>query len=151
MCKYKVIQEKVNGIITYMEYDIDGFTFKPKMEKKNDSYIRISQVTIFDKNMIDVLVNRKFEHKFERLSKIIMNFLFSEDEDSDEGDFVILLDEVARLKALVEAKYQRFLSVEEYKDYIHKLAFLDAQLRQKLAIMNYQNNLEESISQGRGR
>ena len=40
----------------------------------------------------------------------------------------------------VEAKYQRFLSVEEYKDYIHKLAFLDAQLRQKLAIMNYQNN-----------
>lgn len=156
MCNYSLCKDKTSGIITYNDYDIDGYTFKPRMDK-SDSYITVSSVTLFDKHMIDVLLNRKFERKFERLSSLIMKFLFQNDDSSDEGDFIILLDEIARLEALVENKYKRFLEVEEYKDYIHKLAFLDNQLRQKLVIASYRNSLNlydevtEEVKQGRGR
>lgn len=61
---------------------------------------------------------------------------------------MILLDEVARLKSIVELKYQKFLSNQEYKDYIHKLDFLDSQLRQKIAIVNYRKNLDYEINRG---
>ena len=64
---------------------------------------------------------------------------------------MILLDEVARLKSIVELKYQKFLSNQEYKDYIHKLDFLDTQLRQKIAMVSYKRNLEYQVEQGRSR
>lgn len=148
MCKYSVLRDDLTGIITYMVLDVDGYTFTPKMDK-SDRYITISSVTIYDKHMIDILLNRKFEIKFDKLSQIIMKFLYEEDDSSDEGDFIILLDEVARLEALVENKYKRFLEVEEYKNYIHRLAFLDSQLREKIMMINYRDSLYNEVRQGR--
>ena len=149
MSSYLIKKDNYTGEIIYMEYDLEGYKFKPK-NTDSKAYIKVNSVTIYKPEMIDHLLTKKFEKKFDRLSQIIMNFLYQDDETSDEGDFMILLDEVARLKSLVELKYQRFLEVEQYKDYIHKLAFLDNQLRQKIAIMNYKNNLNYQESRGRG-
>lgn len=150
MSSYLVKKDRYTGEIVYMEYDLEGYNFKPKNDSTK-SYISVSSVTIYKPEMIDHLLAKKFQKKFDRLSQIIMNFLYQDNDDDDEGDFMILLDEVARLKSIVELKYQRFLQVEEYKDYIHKLAFLDNQLRQKLAILNYQNNLSYEVEHGRSR
>lgn len=150
MSNYLVKKDKYTGEIVYMEYDLEGYDFKPKNDASK-SYISVNTVTIYKPEMIDHLLARKFQKKFDRLSQIIMNFLYQDDSDDDEGDFMILLDEVARLKSIVDLKYQRFLQVEEYKDYIHKLAFLDNQLREKLAIINYKNNLTYEVQQGRSR
>ncbi len=149
MCSYLIDKGQYSGVIIYMEYDLDGYNFKPRYEQGRP-YIQVNSVTIYEPKMIDSLLAKKFQKKFERLSQIIMRFLYDE-EDGDEGDYMIVLDEVARLKALVELRYQRFLSVQEYKDYIHKLAFLDNQLRQKLAMISYQNSLEAEVTHGRGR
>lgn len=150
MSNYMVKKDNLTGKIAYMEYDLDGYSFKPK-SVKDKPYISVNNVTIYEPVMIDSLLSKKFSKKFDRLSQIIMNFLFQDDDDSDEGDFMILLDEVQRLKSIVELKYKKFLSNEEYKDYIHKLDFLDGQLRQKIAIINYQRNLDVAQSQGRSR
>lgn len=150
MSNYMVKKDTQTGKIVYMEYDLEGYSFKPK-NTTDKPYISVNNVTIYKPEMIDNLLAKKFSKKFDRLSQIIMNFLFQDDDDSDEGDFMILLDEVARLKSVVELKYQKFLSNEEYKDYIHKLDFLDGQLRQKIAIINYRKNLDYEVSQGRSR
>ncbi len=154
MSNYLVKRDSTTGKIIYMEYDLEGYSFKPK-NKSDKPYINVSNVTIYEREMIDNLLARKFQKKFDRLSQIIMNFLFQEDSDNDsdndEGDFMILLDEVARLKSIVELKYQKFLSNQEYKDYIHKLDFLDTQLRQKIAMVSYKRNLEYQVEQGRSR
>ncbi|MCH5166496.1 MAG: hypothetical protein J1F35_01260 [Erysipelotrichales bacterium] len=148
MSSYLIKKDNYTGEIIYMEYDLEGYKFKPKHDDSKP-YIKVNSVTIYKPEMIDHLLTKKFEKKFDRLSQIIMNFLYQDDESSDEGDFMILLDEVARLKSVVELKYQRYLQVEEYKDYIHKLAFLDNQLRQKIAIINYKNNLYYQTERGR--
>lgn len=149
MSSYLVKKDKYTGEIVYMEYDLEGYKFKPKNDGTKP-YIKVDSVTIYKPEMIDSLLARKFQKKFERLSEIIMRFLYQEDDEgSDEGDYFILLDEVARLKSIVDLKYKKFLQNEEYKDYMHKLAFLDNQIRQKIAIINYQNRISYEAERGR--
>ncbi len=134
--------------IEYMEYDLEGYKFNPK-QKENAPYINVRTVTIHDHKMINYLLTRKFQKKFERLSQIILQFLYQDEEDCDEGDFMILLDEVARLRSVVEIQYKKELEMEEYRDYIAKLAFLDNQVRQKLAMISYRDKLNYEVEKGR--
>lgn len=148
MSSYLIKKDQYTGEIIYMEYDLEGYKFKPRNDGTKP-YIKVNSVTIYKPEMIDHLLAKKFEKKFDRLSQIIMRFLYQEDDDCDESDFFILLDEVARLKAVVDLKYKKFLKNEEYKEYVDKLYFLDNQVRQKLAIINYKNRLNYEVSHGR--
>lgn len=150
MSSYLIKKNQNTGEIVYMEYDLEGYKFKPK-NANNQSYISVKSVTIYEPQMVEHLLAKKFEKKFERLSQIILKFLYQDDDEADEGDFVILLDEVARLRAVVELQYKKYLSNEEYKDYITKLTFLENQVRQKVAIINYRNNLNYAVEKGRSR
>ena len=133
-----------------MEYDLEGYKFKPRNDT-NQPYVNVKSVTIYKPEMIDHLLSKKFEKKFDKLSQIILKFLYQEDEDCDDGDFIVLLDEIARLKSVVELQYRKYLKIDEYNEYIAKLTFLDNQVRQKLAIIQYKNRLEYEISRGRSR
>lgn len=139
MNSYAVIKDDYRATIVYMDLDTVGYSFKPK-KKRNADYISVSNVVIYNKEMIDFLINKMFVKKFETLSNVVLRMLYSEDDDTDESDFFILLDEVARLKAMLEIKFKKFLKIEEYKDYLDKLTFVDGQLRQRIAIINYQNS-----------
>lgn len=154
MSSYFIKKDKNTGEIIYMEYDLQGYKFNPK-KTTDKPYISVKSVTIYKPEMIDHLLARKFQKKFDRLSQIILRFLYQDDDECDEGDFMIILDEVARLRSVVELEYKKYLQIEEYKDYVHKLAFLDNQVRQKLAFISYRSNLNqeitEEVSKGRSR
>lgn len=147
MSSYLIKKDQYTGEIIYMEYDLEGYKFKPRNDGTKP-YIKVNSVTIYKPEMIDRLLTKKFEKKFDRLAQIIMRFLYQEDEDCDESDFFILLDEVARLKSVVDLKYKKYLKNEQYKEYVDKLYFLDNQVRQKLAIINYKNRLNYEVSMG---
>lgn len=148
MSSYLIKKDASTGEIIYMEYDLEGYKFSPKNNGEKP-YIKVNSVTIYKPEMIEHVLTKKFEKKFTKLSSIILKFLYQDDDESDEGDFEILLDEIARLKSVVDLQYKKFLSNQEYKDYIHKLTFLDAQVREKLAIINYKNRLNYNIEKGR--
>ncbi len=148
MSSYLIKKDASTGEIIYMEYDLEGYKFRPKNNGEKP-YIKVNSVTIYKPEMIEHVLTKKFEKKFTKLSSIILKFLYQDDDESDEGDFEILLDEIARLKSVVDLQYKKFLSNQEYKDYIHKLTFLDAQVREKLAIINYKNRLNYNIEKGR--
>lgn len=148
MSSYLIKKDASTGEIIYMEYDLEGYKFRPKNNGEKP-YIKVNSVTIYKPEMIEHVLTKKFEKKFAKLSSIILKFLYQDDDESDEGDFEILLDEIARLKSVVDLQYKKFLSNQEYKDYIHKLTFLDAQVREKLAIINYKNRLNYNIEKGR--
>ncbi len=148
MSSYLIKKDKKTGEIVYMEYDLEGYKFNPK-NSSDKPYISVKSVTLYKPEMISHVLRRKFEKKFERLSQIILKFLYQDDDDCDEGDFYILLDEVARLKAVVEIQYKKHLKNEEYKEYLAKLTFLDRQVREKLAIISYQNRLNNELTHGK--
>lgn len=148
MSNYLIKKDKYSASINYMEYDLDGYIFKPK-NRNVSKYIKVKQVKIVKNDMITNLLMHKFEKSFDRLGQIIINFLYQDDSEADEGDFIILLDEVARLKSVVEIKYRKHLGIEKYKEYIDELNFLDNQIRQKLAIINFRNRFEMEETKGR--
>ena len=150
MSSYLIKKDQKSGEIVYMEYDLEGYKFKPRNDV-NQPYVNVKSVTIYKPEMIDHLLSKKFEKKFDKLSQIILKFLYQEDEDCDDGDFIVLLDEIARLKSVVELQYRKYLKIDEYNEYIAKLTFLDNQVRQKIAIIQYKNRLEYKISRGRSR
>lgn len=154
MSNYLIKKDKYSASINYMEYDLDGYIFKPKNNNAK-TYIKVKQVKIVKNDMITSLLMQKFERNFNRLGQIIVDFIFQDDSEADEGDFMILLDEVARLKAVVEIKYRKHLEIEKYKEYMNELFFLDNQLRQKIARINflnsYYNNDYIEMEETRGR
>ena len=141
MSSYLIKKDKYSAAINYMEYDLDGYIFKPK-NHNTQTYIKVKQVKIVKNDMITNLLTQKFERNFERLGQIILNFLYQDDSEADESDFIVLLDEVARLKSVVEIKYRKHLGIEKYKEYLDELHFLDGQIRQRLAIMNFRRHFE---------
>lgn len=165
---YKVKKSKKSWNIDYYEYDLDGFTFHPNKNSKNNE-LHISSIKLFDKDMITNLVNNKITDKFKVLYNKIMETLYDEDSSDDANE--VVLGEIQKFRSALDIRYKKFMKNEEYKLYIENLYYLDIELRNKIAINNYRRQmqmnsmldqynfsfdedvetLEEEYSYGRGR
>lgn len=165
---YKVKKSKKSWNIDYYEYDLDGFTFHPNKNSKNNE-LHISSIKLFDKDMITNLVNNKITDKFKVLYNKIMETLYNEDSSDDANE--VVLGEIQKFRSALDIRYKKFMKNEEYKLYIENLYYLDIELRNKIAINNYRRQmqmnsmldqynfsfdedvetLEEEYSYGRGR
>lgn len=165
---YKVKKSKKSWNIDYYEYDLDGFTFHPNKDSKNNE-LHISSIKLFDKDMITNLVNNKITDKFKVLYNKIMETLYDEDSSDDANE--VVLGEIQKFRSALDIRYKKFMKNEEYKLYIENLYYLDIELRNKIAINNYRRQmqmnsmldqynfsfdedvetLEEEYSYGRGR
>jgi hypothetical protein len=140
MSNYLVDKDTHTAKIDYMEYDLDGYEFRPK-NQITQTYIKVKSVKIYKEDMISAVLTKKFERNFNRLGQIILNFLYQDDDDCNDSDFFILLDEVQRLRSMVEINYKKHLGIEKYKEYLEQLHFLDNQIRQKIAMVNFRKNV----------
>ena len=136
MSNYLVDKRGNSAKINYMEYDLEGYEFKPRNQVKQ-TYIKVKSCKIYNEALISTVLSKKFERNFNRLGQIILNMLYLDDEECNEGDFFIVLDEVQRLRSMVEINYRKHLEIENYKVYLELLHFLDNQVRQKIAMVNF--------------
>jgi len=142
--------ERTNEIII-MDYEDKGYTFKPGIKAKN--HLKVNQITIIKPSMIDGILTTKFNKKYRRLVMIVFNILQSSDEETSEGDIMIALDEIAKLREIILNKYQKFLSHVKEEKFIKQLRILENELRAKQINirMNMLNNIymyEEEKSRG---
>ena len=138
--KYVVKKRKKAFEIEYYEYDREGYIFNPKNNLKK--IIKVSNLNIYDSRILDRVFYTKFDKRFTNLANIILNFLYDEDPNQDEGDMMLLLDEVARLRSQMELEYKKHLTIDEYQDYVEKLYYLDIEVRNKIAMLEYFNRQE---------
>ena len=141
--KYIVKKVRKNYVIDYMEYDLEGLVIHPKL--KGSDYIKVTSAKFYDEDIINKIINTKFRRQFDNLAKVVVTYLTSNDEN-DSGDFMILLDEVAKLQATLEIRYKRFMENEAYKEYMDKLYFLGINLRNKLARINMIEQLHNQMA-----
>ena len=137
---YLLTRNKNIEHITYMEYDLDGYKFHPRYNY-NQPYIRVNTVTIYKRDMIENMVANRFENQFRKLASIIYRFLETDEDDTSDSDCLLLLDDVERLRRSMELDYKKYLENRAYIEYIHELAYLDNQIRQKLAYINQINRM----------
>lgn len=128
--KFGLEKEKIGGIIFYFDYDSKVYPLNSSSKNK---------ITFYKEDLYIPFIDDKFEMQFNNLVKVILNFLYQNNDDADEGDCMILLDETEKMKSMLENTYKKNMKKEEYKDYVEKLYFLNIELQNKMAMINYQN------------
>ena len=123
----------------------NGYDFKPSIV--SDTMV-VLQITLYNDAMIKTILTKKIEKNFKRVASIVYDVIAS-DDDSSTSDAIIALDEVARLRSIILNKYQKYLEKELEEEYLKKLRFLENELRSKIALYSYQNEIEEEKGHSR--
>lgn len=142
MVSFVVSKKKIKGTIDYFEYNSLGFIYYPK----NKKIVSENGVNIRSKYLIDILLFN-FDSAFDKMTKSIYKYVTSDDDDDDTMS--ILLNEVSRLKSIVELEYKKHLTIEKYKEYLNKLYYLDVELKRKKMMIRYNQELDYEMNKGR--
>ena len=143
MKTYVLSKKKINGLIDYFEYNSDGYVYYPKIDAGLSHGVNIR-----DKYLISILLYN-FDNMFDKLTRSIYAYVTSDDDNDDAVS--MLLDEVSRLKSIVDLEYKKHLSIDKYKEYLNKLYYLDSELNRKKAILRYNQEMDYEMSRGRSR
>ena len=132
MASYLIKKDEKTNQIIYMEYELTGYKFTPKI--KNKSYIKINHVTIIKPSLIEKTLLLKLKKTFTKLLYKVK--LVLDDDDASDDEVALCLGEVQRLTGIILHKYDKFLKKSIAKEYLNRLLFLEKQLRVKLDLMN---------------
>lgn len=164
MANYSIKKENNNNEIVYISGDLKGYNFNPKT-KSSSNKLKINQIVIVNPSLTDKVLTLKFKQRYKRILMIVLSILNG--ADATEGDIVIVLDEIAKLKDILLHKYKTFLKKEKEKIFLEQLQQLELKMRAKQQEMRnikyykmigqmlggYQNNdfYEEELSSFHGR
>lgn len=131
----KYIVKKENGTRKIVKIEAEKYyTFSPKGNVSK----MVKTVTVYDEEKIKKILIKKLMIKYQRLLNIINDIISS--DDSSSSDFMICLDEISKLKDILEYKYKKFLKRELYSAFLEDLNNLS----------NYVNDyIEMNVSKGR--
>lgn len=131
-------------------HELDGYVFKPK--PGNGNYIKVNELKIVDKVMIDKILSMKFDKSFKQVVALALRVI--NDEDADETAAEIVLDEVELVRQVLLNRYQKFLSYEKEQLFLKKLRLIENEMRVKQVQIKQKAiylEQQEEKSRGRGR
>lgn len=149
MENYIIKKRNKNKKISKFDFEETGYVFKPNIKSKN--LIEITNLSILNVELTNVILKKKLDKSFRKLARIILSVL--KDEDSDSGDVLIALDELAKEKSIITRKYKEYLKKEERDKYLKRLNLLEAQLKEKLFYLNLieERKRAETMEKGHSR
>ncbi len=108
----KFITHKIKNkrkIVSFSDDNI-GFLFTPNIKRKN--MIKINELYLCNSFYTDILVTKKIDKEIKRLTLIAASVI--NDDDTTEGDVIIALNEVTRIKKMI-FKYKEYIKEKEYE------------------------------------
>jgi len=148
MANYLIKKDEKTNEIIYMEYELKGYDFSPKL--KSDAYIKINHVTLIKPAMIEKILLLKLKKSFKEIA--YKNFLILNDEDAGEDDTILALDETRRLKSIILGKYHKFLKKTAEKEYLKQLTIMEHELEMKIYLIKQRFLVHEQVEEkSRGR
>ena len=128
--------------------ELDGYTFKPKQGKSN--YIKVNEVKIVDKVMIEKILSMKFDKSFKQLVALALRVI--NDDDADETAAELVLDEVELVRQILLERYHKYITQEKEKLFLKKLRIIENEMRVKqIKIKQKALYLEQQEEKTRGR
>ena len=128
--------------------EFDGYKFKPK--STNGKYIKVNEVTVVDRVMIDKILSMKFDKSFKQLVALALRVI--NDDNADDAEAEIVLDEVELVRQILLNRYQKFLSHEKEQLFLKKLRIIENEIRVKqVQIKQKAIYLEQQEEKTRGR
>lgn len=123
-------------IVKSMEFD-SSYKITPKM--KDNAKIKITEINIIDKNIIDDIVTKKILSNYQKIFKNV--YLYTNDDESTDNDARMCLDEINYLMNVIDTKYRTYLSIEKYKYLMDELYSLNAVVNKKIIINQMNRNI----------
>lgn len=128
MANYSIKKESNNNEIVYISGDLKGYNFNPKTKSPSNK-LKINQIVIVNPSLTDKVLTLKFKQRYKRILMIVLSILNG--ADATEGDIVIVLDEIAKLKDILLNKYKTFLKKEKEQLFLEQLQQLELKMRVK--------------------
>lgn len=150
-------KDKKKKKIKNLSMPLDGFHMKPRL-KKHESLIEIQELVIVDDELKKQLIQKQFNRAFRKLVAIMIDV--TESSDTTPSDCAIALNEVAKIRSMLEHKVAKELKKKEYAKLEKKLVLVEDKIQKKLLeirtnemIKNMMNvpNYEDEKEKGRGR
>lgn len=107
---------------------LDG-GFKYVLKSSN---LGVKEIIILDSYIIDQLILANFNRRYKKILEYYIATLQNEDSDSSEGNFMISLDEIARLRSILIKKYSLIVSRKIEEKMLKKLKILENEIRMKV-------------------
>lgn len=126
--KRKVKKNKLKNI-----GNIKGLEIKPKNKEQ------IEKIIIIDSEMSNNYIKKILDRKFKNMYKKIYEYLM-ENEGSEDG-IKACLSEIEKLKSLIFYKYQEYMKVKLYKEYLAKIVLTTEELKNKDMERNFFNQI----------
>jgi hypothetical protein len=106
-----------------------------------ETIINRQKITIMSQDLIDDYLKTKYMPALQRLLAKILRFLTDNDDDTDD-DAGLLLDELARERAVLLNKYEKNLSKKAVKEYMKMISLFANELK----IKYYENKKQEKTN-----
>lgn len=123
-------------IVKSMEFD-SSYKITPKM--KDNAKIKITEINIINKNIIDDIVTKKILSNYQKIFKNV--YQYTNDDESTDNDARMCLDEINYLMSVIDTKYRTYLSIEKYKYLMDELYSLNAVVNKKIIINQMNRNI----------
>lgn len=121
-----------------------GEGFHYKINKKNE--LEVSEIIIWDVQVIDSLIATNFDKHYKKILEYYFKVLQDNDGDENqEGNLMIALDEVARLRNILIRKYHIFISKKTEDMLLKKLKLLENEIRSKIIDVKLIREQEENL------
>ncbi len=138
MASYFIKKNKPSKTILIKSIDFDvSYKINPKM--KDNAKIKITEINIINKGIIDDIITKKILSNYERIFKMV--YLYTNNDDSTDNDARMCLDEINYLRSVIDTKYRTYLSLEKYKYLMDELYSLNAAVNKKIIINQMNRNI----------
>ena len=118
--------EEKAGAATFNK-DLDGYNFK----SNHSNSLNVNEVLIAKPELVDKILTNNFKEKYKKLVMIVLSIMHA--SDTSEGDCMLALDEVARLKDILLHRYHQNIKKEKEALFLQQLDGLELQLHQKIS------------------
>lgn len=140
MESYVLKKNKKKKKIVKIKFEGEGYQFKPNI--KNPNLIQINILSLYDLEATNSILCDKIDRSFRKLAALVLRLL--QEEDATSTDACITLDEIAKQKEIIRNK-KEFLKKQEHDKYLKRLKILEAEVKEKLIMLNVQ---EEELEKG---
>ena len=145
---YVIKKDHKTKEIVAMEYEIHGYKFTPKKDRKGS--LEVKSITIINPSMIEKVLLSKFSYRYKKLMQMVYLVINGDNDDETSGALAIVLDELAKMKSLLLHKYYAFLKKEKLKELLSRLEIIEMELKKKEMEIYYKSRYID-VSKGHSR
>lgn len=117
-------------------FNIEGFVYKTKNQN-------IKEIIIVNPDIIYGLISYNFNKKYKKILELILS---SENDDEASGNLKIALDEIVRLKSIIE-KYHIYLKSGSETKLLKKIKMLQKDIKLKLVDMEIKKEEKMNVKE----